>query len=94
MSCAVPARSIGPATRRAPAPRTAHAENLDRVPSGRGVDEEIDRLAAVDAGLRRVAFDLARLRRIGQVPVRRSGLLVLDDGREREGEQQGQHRAD
>ena len=68
------------------------AEHVNRVARAGRVDEEVDRLAAVDARLRGVAFDLARQRRIGQLPVRRARFLVLDGGREGEGEQHGQHR--
>src|SRR5262249_5342648 len=72
----------------------AHAEHVNRVAGRGGADVEVDRLGAVHARPRRVAFDLAIERRTRELPVRSAGPLILGDGGEREDGKQGEHTVD
>ena len=55
----------------------AHSKHVDDVVRVPRADVEIDGAAAIDAGCRRVAFDLALDRRVGQFPVGRRRLAVF-----------------
>ncbi len=66
---------------RARAAVPAHAEDVDPVVRIERADEQVDGSAPLDAGGRRVALDLPRLGRRGDLPVRGAFLLVLQHGR-------------